>query len=215
MKENEFAKKIDLSFVLLVFFLSIVIYFFIQNRNTSEKLQKKADSLSHNVVELNEENRYLSALISVCFEKFDASILDTIMLSKFEDSKKIEAGNLSAISSKVKNTLIVRYTEIGCNSCADSVISTLNADTTIQNNYNIAFLVDFSNFDSYNKWRKISDIKYPVYWLRKGGLPFKPEKIDQSYLFTIAKEGYANNFFIPSSQFPKTIKQYILSIRKG
>ncbi len=201
--------------ILFVFFLSVVVLFygFILNKLKEtniqvEVLQKESEGLKFT-------NMYLSQLAEISYTGVDPILKDTIMISKLVDGKIQDKFKISSVLSKDTCNLIVRYTEIGCNACADSVIATLKKKSTIMKKYKVIFLVDFSNFDSYIKWKKISEINYPIYWAAKGSLPFKLEQNNLSYLFTVDKLKKVSNYFLPNSKFPSIIDIYIDAICKN
>jgi gamma-glutamyltranspeptidase len=69
-------------------------------------------------------------------------------------------------------------------------------------------LVDFTDYESYIKWRKISEITEKVLWLKKGTLPFHIEREKTSYLFVADQEGNASSFFIPNSKYNDYLRMY-------
>lgn len=153
---------------------------------------------------------YKSELLSIGMcENNKKRNFDSVTVYILRDGKPHQAVKFSSLLLKDKNTLVVRYTEIGCNACSDLTFKTMERSQELRNKYNIIVLVDFSNYDAYLKWKKISEITYPIFWIQKGKLPFETEHQDYSYLFTINKASYTNDFFKPHSIFTEYVENYI------
>lgn len=206
--------KSDLVMVaLIVFFCGIIFYLFYKNLNKKEVPLRIADnSFTDSLSFLKFQKSYLDQLIYMAnWENNRTHFLDTLRLYEQKDEHKEFPKKLNTLLAKRKPNIIIRYTEIGCNSCADSTFKFIEK-YHLESKYNILVLVDFSNYDAYLKWMKVSEIKHPVYWLKKGSLPFLIESESNSYVFTLNASLVANDFFVPNSRFSDYIDNYFYSM---
>lgn len=175
-------------------------------------IQKMRDSLDG----ASYANYYLTnQFTTTCTESNAAYNLRNVALSVLEDGEPKGKGSLGAVLGTAKRKLIVRYTEIGCNSCADSTMKAISRHAELRKHFDIVFLVDFSNYDAYLKWKKIAEIEDPIYWVKKGQLPFSLEKLNDSYLFTLDRTLKASNFFVPNSRLPYYINVFLEHVSRG
>jgi len=155
------------------------------------------------------EREYLIQLVITGFEENGRVYnYDNAKVYELKDEKKQFPRPLGKVFNRPRPKLVIRYTEIGCNSCADSTFKYIKRYKVLESLYDILVLVDFSNYDAYLKWRKISEVAYPVLWLKKGDLPFKIDSATYSFIFTVSPSLGADNFFIPNSKFPNYIDMY-------
>ncbi len=206
--------KSDLVMVVsIVFFCGIIFYLFYQNLHKKQVPVRIADnSFTDSLSFLNFQKAYLNQLIYMAnWENNRTHILDTLRLYEQNDEDKEFPKKLNTLLAKRKPNIVIRYTEIGCNSCADSTFKFIEK-YRLGSKYNILVLVDFSNYDAYLKWMKVSEIKYPVYWLKKGSLPFLIEAENSSYIFSLNSSLVANDFFVPNSRFSDYIDNYFYSM---
>lgn len=205
-------KKSDWVLIFLILIFSGLIISFLHK--TSYKRNSAAinnNSLVDSVSFLNFKAAYLTQLIYMGnWENNRSHSFRTMLVYEQHNENKRFPTPLTYLFKK--KTMIIRYTEIGCNSCTDSTFKILKKYTKLNTQYNILVLVDFSNYDAYLKWTKVSEINYPVYWLKKGSLPFKIESENSSYIFTVNALPEVNNFFVPNSRFSEYIENYFFSI---
>src|SRR5437899_1127163 len=153
----------------------VCIFSFTLHKKTysSKNVLKLKDSLGR----LKESNTYIKKLLHVEFTEnkhlysFDSSNLYILVDGRHKPYKSV-----AGLFKEGRKKLVLRYTEIGCNACADSTIKILKVNKNIPDNYDIVVLVDFTNYDAYLKWRKISDFTFPVFYVAKGNLPFEIEQ---------------------------------------
>ncbi|MDB5275888.1 MAG: hypothetical protein JWR61_843 [Ferruginibacter sp.] len=196
------------SILVVSFFFALYFYnkLLIANENLYVDLQSEMSQLDL----LKYKQDYLIKTIEIS-GKENNKFYEFGSLKYFElsDGDKINPQKISNLLQKDRETLIVRYTEIGCNSCTDSTFAIMEGQKpSLKEKYNIIVLVDFSNSDAYLKWKKLANITYPVYWCEKGLFPFEIENGNTSYIFTISHNSAANNFFVPKSNFSEIIKIY-------
>jgi hypothetical protein len=207
MKNVTFEKTI-----LFLFTLTAVIFIALYCRE-QKKLQAKINDfkvLTDSILVLNDANQYYSDLLKFeikssnhQFEKDDIELYNIT-----QDTTKSTPQSLNSLIKGNKFSLILRYTEIGCNECSSITIKKLNQFKSLHPHLPIYVLVDFSNYDSYLQWRKVGKINFPVYYLKKGGIAFDKDCREYSYLFMINDKSSASKFFIPNSGMPQVLDYY-------
>jgi len=176
-------------------------------------LVNNVTALKDSIDKIIPRSEYMANLINVEFtENKQVYSFDSSKAYRLVDGSHEFYKYANHIFKEGRKKLILRYTEIGCNSCADSTILFLKRHKKIATNYDILILVDFTNYDAYLKWRKISEIDFPVLWVQKGELPFEIEQHNSSYLFTVNSSLEVDDFFIPNSMVPAFIHKYLNSI---
>lgn len=201
--------------ITIVISILAITTFFISYRNNkiNNSLRKNISSLSDSLDRMGFDKFYLSQLVDFSlFENEEKYNVDSIEVYKIIDGNPKYPMKLNYLLSHGRKKLIVRYNEIGCNACTDSVFSILKHNSTVSKYYDIYVLVDFSNYDSYLKWKKIEELDYPVLWLKKQVLPFNIEMHNSTYIFTVSPGLNFGHFFIPNSAFPSFIHKYFNKI---
>src|SRR6185436_4842424 len=172
-----------------------------RNELTLKKNEKIIKRIKDSMDLIQYVNYYLDTQFDICFSennrKYD---IKHVKLYTLKDGKPKFERIFGSIFTEKRKRLIVRYTEIGCNSCSDSTIRAISNNKNLRDAYDIIFFVDFSNYDAYLKWRKVTEIRDPIFWVEKGSLPFSLEKLNDSYLYTIDEYFNPDNFFIPNSR---------------
>ncbi|MCC7525690.1 MAG: hypothetical protein IT250_12760 [Chitinophagaceae bacterium] len=199
-------------FLLAIFAIGIISSFIMMNKSRNSA-EENISQLRDSIGRVYAENHYMGQLLSLNYsERNRKNEFETIDAFRIEDGKKAPYKKLVSLFKDSQKLLVIRYTEIGCNACTDITIKSIRENKELTKTLNILILVDFTNNDAYLKWKKISEIDYPVLWVKKGDLPFEIEKQSSSYLFTIDSSLVATHFFIPNSMFPVYIRQYLQSI---
>lgn len=218
-------KEIPGKWVEMFFLISFLGIIGTMYHKTLSKLKKKEQTIKTNealfkkvkdsIDMIQYANYYLSTQFDISFTegnlKYDIKNLKLYSLKN--DKPQFERVFGSMLTEK-KKKLIIRYTEIGCNSCSDSTIRAISNNKGLREVFDIIFFVDFSNYDAYLKWRKIAEITDPVFWVEKGSLPFTLEKLNDSYIYTIDEYSKPDNFFVPNSRLPYFINTYLSHISK-
>lgn len=199
--------------LIVIFSIAIFAFAYVNIKPNTAKVVDNNSIFNDSLDFLNNKNSYLNDLITVGYVENNTNYkLDSISLFQLNDQKKefsVSLGNFIQ-----KDQIIIRYTEIGCNSCADSTFKYLARHPELTTKYDVTVLVDFSNYDAYLKWRKITEVSYPVMWVSKGNFPFQIERFNSSYIFTISRKLDVDNFFIPNSRFPQFIDNYFYSLEE-
>jgi curved DNA-binding protein CbpA len=206
----------------LILFLGIIgitHYKTLSNLNKKEQIIKRNETFFKKVKDSMDmvqfANYYLNSQFDISFRennlKYD---IKNVKLYILKDGKHQFERVFGSMLTEKRKKLIIRYTEIGCNSCSDSTIRAISSNKNIREFFDIIFFVDFSNYDAYLKWRKIAEISDPVFWVEKGSLPFTLEGSNDSYLYTVDEYSKPGNFFVPNSRLPNYINIYLTHISK-
>jgi hypothetical protein len=212
-------KRKDLFFVSTVVLSAMIIlllFYQLLFKSSKEPELNQNVPISEGDGKLKFRNVYLEESMLVGFFENGTDIrLDALRFFKAEDTNRLTPIKMSSLALTKRKNLVIRFTEIGCNACADSTFRYLNRHRLLIENYNILVVVDFSNYDSYLKWRKVSEIPYPVVWLKKGDIPLKIEKNDKSFIFIINDCLKVEKIFIPNSLMPEYIDEYFSAIESA
>lgn len=207
---KKFTKRIPEVFLFLFSF--VIVFAFVVSNKKQKNADKEVINLTDSIKKANFEKQYMVNLIDLGMKENNKIFsLTNINIYEIKDDKYLYPKTITPLLDGAKKTLVIRYTEFGCNSCAD-VVFNLIKKFKIDEQYSILILTDFTKYEYYLKWKKIAEINYPVYRVKKGELPFEINKLNASYLFTINEFMIMNDFFIPNSSFPSFTKQYISSI---
>lgn len=211
---------IEMFFLILFFGIIGITYY-----KTLSKLKKKEQIIKANETLFKKVNDSIDIIQYVNYylnSQFDIGFIENnfrydiknVKLYSLKDGRPQFERVFGSILTDKKKKLIIRYTEIGCNSCSDSTIRAISNNKNLRDVFDIIFFVDFSNYDAYLKWRKITEISDPVFWVEKGSLPFTLEGLNDSYLYTIDEYLKPGNFFVPNSRVPYYINTYLTHISK-
>lgn len=201
------------SWALLILLFGAIVYFFAQKAQQLSNQTAQNSVLLDSLSESKGEKFYLSSLVKASFEN-DLNNFNFFDFKGYEldKGKKQRVRDFNSVFEDVKKKkIIVRYTQIGCNACADSTFKLINRNKKLLTNYEVLVLVDFTDVISYLKWRKIAEVEYPVLLIKKGDLPFPIETGPSSYIF-IVNNKKPEHFFIPSSGYTSYLKDYLNSL---
>jgi|GEM_PF-6048241 len=199
---------------LLVAIISIFGYFNAakKSRTQGEKINSLADTIRY----VNGLNQYYLELL-----KFDITSSNFSFKNKLikayditADTNKSTAVNINSLFEKNKYTLILRYTQIGCDECSSLTVKKIEELRKMHPDLPVYAFVDFTNYDSYLQWRKVGEIDFPVFYVKKGAIDFDKDCTDYSYVFLVNKDGIASDFFIPNSGIPNILEYYFNNIYK-
>lgn len=211
-----------IQYSLIVLFLGATVWSFNKNLNEKKLIERRLEESLIREKESNDSLQMAKYVVNYLGGQFTLSFVENnkvydvsqIDLFRLKDGQAETAGRIGDLFEG-KNKLFVRYTEIGCNSCSDSTIKAINQTKSLKDRFQVVYLVDFSNSDAYLKWRKVTGITDPVYWVKRGALPFAMEQSNESYVFTVSAHSKVGNFFIPSSRLPYFIHNYLQGIAKA
>ncbi len=110
------------------------------------------------------------------------------------------------------NTLVLRYSEMHCDVCIDSIVSKLNVYKDSIGLDNIVLLTSSKNLSYIRKFRKINNIRFNVYKIDEAAESILLD-IDMPYLFIYSSANKrVNNMFVPQKENAQLTNQYLHSI---
>lgn len=201
MKKREYV----LLGLLILFLVFSTFYGYMQSRKIGEfrlflkELKQKSDEQMGRIETLK-EYRLNEVILNGTNMHADFSVVDI-----WENKKK-----MSEIISD--NTLILRYSEMHCEVCVDSIVKKLNVYKDSIGLQNIILLTTSQNFGYMRRFKKINSIPFGIYNMDKA-LDSVLVDIGMPYLFvysTLSKR--INNVFVPQKEAPQLTDEYLHSI---
>ncbi len=117
-------------------------------------------------------------------------------------------------SKNRKDKFIIRYNQVGCNTCVDLFFKNKKLLTRLSRRYEVLVLVDFSNYQDYVVWKKTSEMERGIYWLKKEKLPFDANFKENSYSFIVNDQLLSSKYFMPNNQFPSYVEKYVNDVTR-
>lgn len=201
MKKREYV----LLGLLTIFLVFSTFYGYMQSRKIGEfrlflkELKQKSD-VQMGRIETLKEYRFNEVILNGTNMHADFSVVDI-----WENKKK-----MSEIISD--NTLILRYSEMHCEVCVDSIVKKLNVYKDSIGLQNIVLLTTSQNFGYMRRFKKINSIPFGIYNMDEA-LDSVLVDIGMPYLFvysTLSKR--INNVFVPQKEAPQLTDEYLHSI---
>jgi hypothetical protein len=112
------------------------------------------------------------------------------------------------------NSIILRYSELHCNTCVDIMIENLINYSNYIGNKNIILLSTSTTSNYIRQFKKFKNIEFMIYELTYG-LEDLFIDIEIPYFFVIEKSTMrVNSAFIPQKEYPELIDKYLENIIK-
>jgi len=191
--------------------MSVLVYLNFKGIKKEKELNKTIRNLSDTVKYFDGLSRYYWGLLKFNSKYSGYSFNkagDVKSYNITEDTSKSSPINFSSIFKGNKYSLVLRYTEIGCDECSSLTVKKLIKLKQQHPDLPIYAFVDFTNYDSYLQWRKVGEIDFPVFYVKKGAFAFDKDCSQYSYIFTVGGDGTASNFFIPNSGITSPLEDY-------
>lgn len=111
------------------------------------------------------------------------------------------------LDSVTMNTMLVlRYTELNCNSCVDLILSEILAQNSF-NEQNTLLLAYYQNPSYLYQFKRMNRLQFPVFSVKSTGLP--TDTLNLPYLFLLDKNMQINHMYIPEEGDTASIRQYL------
>jgi hypothetical protein len=201
---------------LIIVFLIIVSFFNFNSQKRIRSENKGLIYLKDSIRYINGVNEYYAGLLLTKMKLSNLTLNDK-QIKVYDitaDTIKSRPIKISSLLGKNKHTLILRYTQIGCDECSSLTVKKLKALRKKHPDLPVYAFVDFSDYDSYLQWRKVGEINFPVFFIKKENLPFDKDCKNYSYLFLVNKDGVVSDFFVPNSGYPQMVDYYFENIYK-
>jgi hypothetical protein len=132
------------------------------------------------------------------------------------DSKVVEAkGNMVFLKDIIEeNTLILRYSDLNCNTCIDTMINNLFSISSFTGNINIIMLVTSQDTNYISLLKKGKNISFPIYKL-SAELDKLFTDINLPYFFIIEKSITSiriNSTFVPLKEDQDLTHNYLQNV---
>lgn len=197
--------------VLLVFiFIGLIYTAFIQLQKG--KIILKYNSAITNNLMLNDSLQktlmrmdYFESL-SLKNYQFNNSKLDSIQLYKIVENGQLVKSSFKNIG---KERFVIRYSEIGCNTCTNLIFKRPERLKEIEAKFDLIVLVDFNRYEDFIRWKRVTEIEKDIFFVKRGDLPFDSSFGSSSYTFILDNSFMAHSFFEPYNVFPEVVHDYL------
>lgn len=127
---------------------------------------------------------------------------------------KVTPTDSLALYTKLKEPfkLAFFHSEVNCNSCVESNISFLNDLGDSIGRQNIIFLTSYKNKRDLSIFKRINQIKFPVYNVNSTGLAI--EELNEPFFFVINEHLKAECVFVPIKEDSLHLKRYLDLIKR-
>ena len=117
--------------------------------------------------------------------------------------------SILSLSDLVKNKpiLVYRYANISCDGCVKIILKDLDNIFDKQVN-DVLILCSYSTKKEYNYFRKMNNIRLPMYNIDTNALNDQVNSIDSPYFFILYPNLTASNFYIPDIRFAELNEKY-------
>ncbi|MDD2529531.1 MAG: hypothetical protein PHT26_15960 [Lentimicrobiaceae bacterium] len=118
-----------------------------------------------------------------------------------------EIGDTLAINNIIsKPVLVLRYSELNCQSCVDDMLTEIKEDA-IFNATNTLLLAYYSEPAYLYQFKRMNRLELPVFSIQHTGLP--PDTLNIPYFFLINSNLQINNVYIPEEGDTDAINTYL------
>ena len=143
--------------------------------------------------------------------------VNEIFLNGNEMPHNLEVINLHGHKKKLsdimsKNTLVLRYSEMHCDVCIDSIVGKLNIYQDSIGLQNIILFTNTENMNYVKRFKRVNNIHFDIYSI-SNALDSVLVDIGMPYLFIYSfAEERISNVFVPQKENAKLTYQYLHSI---
>lgn len=140
-----------------------------------------------------------------------------ILLSGIEIPLEVEVVNMQGYKRKLSdimsnNTLVLRYSEMHCDVCIDSIVSKLSIYQDSIGLHNIILFTSTENLKYVKKFKRVNNIHFDIYSI-SNALDSVLVDIGMPYLFVYSfTNKRINNVFVPQKENEKFTDEYLHSI---
>lgn len=113
--------------------------------------------------------------------------------------------NLSKILNKNKK-IIIKYSELNCNTCIDSLFSCINNHLNEQEKQYITILATYHNRNDLLTFKRINNLNYPIYGIDSLDIPL--ENLNEPFIFILNDDYTISHLFIPHKERLQDTRRY-------
>jgi len=157
------------------------------------------------------EMRVTMLLNNIYFqEESEGALMDGLLQIESEAG---ESSRLAALTSG-KPLLFLRYSSLNCNLCVDHSLNYLKSLADSIGHENIVILASYNTMRELALFKRVNQIRFPVYRIADNSLGIPAEKYSFPYLFITNKSLTVTNFHIPDKDVPQ-LDKILLSVIPG
>jgi len=108
--------------------------------------------------------------------------------------------------------LVVRFSEVNCETCVESIFSVLEASKAIDSS-RVILLVDFRSEAYLRTFIRLNTIRFPIFKYPAINSLLHADAVGYPYLFIIDKGGLTHDFFIPAKEDQQRTIAYLDRIK--
>lgn len=189
--------------MLIVFNVALIaIVLYMKYGNFSKGVS--IDEYNRAVTSLKQTNMMVKNMAQFQLFSENSTLPDTITMID-------EKGNAIKLQSQLaKPKLILRYSELNCQTCVDAMISEIKANKSIDSN-NMLMLAFYKQTSYLYQFKRMNRINMPVYSLQKALLP---DTLNVPYFFMLHPNLTTSNVYIPEEGDTAGVKYYLNFIVK-
>ena len=106
------------------------------------------------------------------------------------------------------DVLVVRYSELNCNSCVDSLMKKMGEFAERGGMRNrIAVFANYENYHDFRLFCSLNKAKLNIYHVK--GLPLGQEAVETPYMFLLHGDMTVTNFFVTHKEMPGATDRYL------
>lgn len=168
----------------------------VENSNLTEKLNTtQSNILKRTILQFESEKQRIDLSIPL----MTPSINEPMSLGSLIGKEKI---------------LVFKYSEINCQVCIDQVFSKINTLIEQVGESKVLFLANYKNPRDLYTFRRINNIRQPIYNLSTHTLGLSAAEATVPVLFLASSEGEVEYVFLPDKSMPQLTAQYFQFIQQ-
>ena len=124
-----------------------------------------------------------------------------------------ESGDVSSLAALVsgKPLLFLRYSQLNCNLCVDHSLNYLKTIADSIGSDNIVILASYNTMRELALFKRVNQIRFPVYRIEDNSLGIPADKYSFPFLFITNKSLTATHLHIPDKDVPQ-LDRILLSV---
>jgi hypothetical protein len=197
--------KHKLIFAVMILAGCFTILLVIINNRFAEQIKKNQSiALEEDTLKLfqfNQMNMYINEQLN------NVSITD--VQCEDVDNRKF---NMSTLVFK-NSVLIYRYSELNCNTCYESELAVLQEIFLDADNDKVAILCSYQIRKYFTTFKKINQIKLPIYRISQDSFNWIVEDYGNPYYFILHPDMTVSDFYIPDKVYPELNRKYLENVK--
>ena len=161
-----------------------------------------------------EQNGLLLANMSSRMDGMRNSLIWSV-ISEGEEIRNLDLTSEEGQQVRLKSllfgtyTLVLYYSELHCSSCVEKQIKLLNKAAETIGSKNILISTSYTNTRELLLFKRMNQIKLPIYNLGSEGLGLSTDKVQSPVFFVLSKDLKTQNIFVPLEFDPELTMSYL------